>query len=261
MFQFPKVESHYLPHVATQRGSILRRRHVRTLLGDQLDATSLLGFLIDFAALGVRQLRPTEETLGHAGRVCVAAGFNGLGVELQRLAHEAAQRRLLLLDDLVQLAELWRLEVASGATELDLAALVRRPAPAAAQRHAALREHAAIDELPFDSLAIELELGEFARHFWPLFMRGCERAIGPQVFAGMRYMQARVEHAALGRDELLAELDGLLGVVPELGASVGAAGCAALTAQLDVLEVCLARGRALIDAPALLRPSSPRPRL
>lgn len=255
MSRFPNVAAHYLPHVREMRCDLRHRPRVRTLLSDRHEATTLLGFLIEFAAVGVRLLRPAEETLHNAGRVCISAGFNSLGVELGRLAHEAAQRRLLLLDDLVQLADLWRTEVASGATELDLAALVRRPAPAAAQRHAALREHATIDALPFDSLAIELELGELARHLWPTFMRVCEDKIGSRVFEGMRYMQARTEHAALGRDELLGELDGLLRVVPELGPSMAEAGGAAIHAQLDVLELCLARGAALVEAP-LMRPSS-----
>ena len=245
MSDFAHLEQHYLPHVQDTRYATRDDPSVRAVLRDGLDATAQLGFLIEFAAIGVRLLRPGEETLCHAAKVCLAAGFTSLGVELERLGQETAQRRLLLLDDLVQLAELWREQVASAGAALDLAALVRRPAPAAAQRHAALREHAALDELPFDSIAIELELGEFAREFGPRLMRACEAKIGSQVFAGLRYMQARTEHAALGSDSLLEELDGLVRIAPQLGAPMAAAGSAALRAHLDVLAVCVARGRRL----------------
>lgn len=251
--KFRYAARHYIPHVESARTAARDHAPLLTVLAERPDSRTLLGFLIEFAAIGVRVLRPTEDTLANAARTCIDAGLNGLGVELARLGHEAAQRRLVLLDDLIQLASAWREQFDAA---LDIAALVRRPAPAAAQRHAALRELAAIDELPFDSLAIELELGEFARGFGPRLIRAGERAIGEAIFAGTRYVQLRVDHAALGADDILAELDGLLSVVPELGPAMATAGAAALRTHVDLLELCIARGRVLDGAPAPRR--SPR---
>jgi hypothetical protein len=230
---------------------------VHALLSDQLDATAQLGSLIEFSALGVRLLRPVEDSLRRGARVCLAVGLDALGDELRRLGNQAAQRRLLLIDDLVQLATMWCEQVTSQGQRLDLAALVRRSPPAAAGRHARIREAASADELPLAALGAEIELGHFAVSVGPQLMRACERKLGAQVFAGLRYWQARTDHAALGIDGLLERLDDLLRAVPELGESVASAGVEALGAHVEVLGACISRGQHLLDDDALA--TGPRP--
>ncbi|KIG14840.1 hypothetical protein DB30_06293 [Enhygromyxa salina] len=247
MLQYPYVDQHYVPHVQPARASAQVHRNVRALLSDELDATAQLGFLIEFSALGVRLLRPVEDSLARAALVCVAVGLDALGDELQRLGTQAAQRRLLLIDDLVQLAQLWREQVSSAGRGLDLAALVRRTPPDVAHRHAQLREAASADELPLAALGVELELGQFAVSVGPQLMRACERKLGAQVFVGLSYLQARTDHAALGTDRLHARLDDLLRAAPELGQSIASAGAQALRAHIEVLGACISRGRHLIE--------------
>jgi hypothetical protein len=242
MSQYRYVDQHYLPHVEQARAQAQAHPNVRALLSDQLDATAQLGFLIEFSALGVRLLRPVEDSLRRSASACFTVGLDALGDELQRLGKQAAQRRLLLIDDLVQLAQLWREQV-------DLAALVRRPPPTAALvRRAQLREATSADELSFVSiLGVELELGQFAVSVGPQLMRACERKLGAQVFVGLSYLQARTDHAALGADNLLERLDDLLGAMPELGQPIAFAGVGALAAHVDVLGACISRGQALAD--------------
>lgn len=252
MSQYPYVDQHYVPHVKHTRAQAQAHPSLHALLSDQLDATAQLGFLIEFSALGVRLLRPVEDSLARSASVCLAVGLDALGDELRRLGKQAAQRRLLLIDDLVQLAQLWREQVTSAGQSLDLAALVRRPQPEAAGRHGQIREAASAGELPLASLGVELELGQFAVSVGPQLMRACERKLGAQVFAGLSYLRARTDHAALGADGLLERLDDLLRAVPELGQSIAFAGAQALAAHVEVLAACISRGQHLIHDDALV---------
>ncbi|PRQ10234.1 hypothetical protein [Enhygromyxa salina] len=251
MLQHPYVDKHYVPHVRRARASAHAHPSLRALLSDELDATAQLGFLIEFSALGVRLLRPVEDSLARGASVCLALGLDALGEELRRLGGQAAQRRLLLIDDLVQLAQLWREQVTSSGQRLDLAALVRRAPPANARHHAQVRGAAWAGELPLASLGVELELGQFAVSVGPKLIRACERKLGAQVFVGLSYLQARTDHAALGADGLLERLDDLLRAVPELGESIASAGAEALSAHVEVLGACISRGRHLIENDAL----------
>jgi hypothetical protein len=251
MSQYPYVDQQYVPHVERARAQARAHPSVHALLTDQLDATAQLGFLIEFSALGVRLLRPAEDALRRGALMCLAVGLDALGDELRRLGDQAAQRRLLLIDDLVQLATIWSEQVTSAGQRLDLAALVRRTPPPAAGRHARIREAASVDALPLAVLGVELELGQFAVSVGPLLLRACERKLGAQVFVGLSYWKARTDHAALGADDLLERLDDLLRAVPELGESVALAGTEALAAHVDVLGACISRGRHLLHDDAL----------
>ena len=251
MSRYPSVDEFYVPHVEPVRALALVDPSVEALLSDQLDASAQLGFLIEFSALGVRLLRPAEDSLRHGASVCLELGLDALGDELRRLGKQAAQRRLLLIDDLVQLAQLWREQVSSAGQSLDLAALVRRAPPQAAARHAMIRETASADELPLAALGVELELGQFAVSVGPRLLRACERKLGAQVFVGLSYLQARTDHAALGADSLLECLDELLRATPELGQSIAFAGAEALAAHVEVLAACISRGQALSHDDAL----------
>ncbi|PRQ02283.1 hypothetical protein ENSA5_25190 [Enhygromyxa salina] len=248
MSDYVHVDQHYVPHVERARERARRAPSLSALLFDEVDARTQLGFLIEFCALGVRLLRPAEDSLRRGVEVCLGVGLDSIAAELDRLGKEAADRRLLLIDDFVQLAQLWREQAAIDSPALDLGALVRRPQPAAALRHAATREAACADPLPLALLGVELELGRFALDLGPRLIRACERKLGPRVFAGLTYLQARAEHAALGSDELLGCLDELLWIAPEYGESIALAGADALAAHVAVLEVCLARGRRLVRA-------------
>jgi hypothetical protein len=252
MSQYPYVDQQYVPHVRRARAQIQAHPNVHALVSDQLDATAQLGFLIEFSALGVRLLRPAEDSLRRGALVCLAVGLDALGDDLRRLGDQAAQRRLLLIDDLVQLATIWSEQVTSAGQRLDLAALVRRAPPPAAGRHMQIREAASADEVPLAALGVELELGQFAVSVGPQLMRACERKLGAQVFAGLSYWQARTDHAALGIDDLLERLDDLLRAVPELGESVALAGIEALAAHVEVIGACISRGRHLLDDDALV---------
>lgn len=242
MSDFNHVDQHYGPLVEPTRHEADAHPGLRALLGDELDASAQLGFLIEFCALGVRMLRPVETSLRRGAVTYAEAGFDSLASDMTRLANDAASRRLRVIDDLVLLAALWT-ERGDGA--LDLGALVRRPPPSAALRHAALREQAANDPLSFAILGVELELAEFSsRHVYPL-LRACERKLGATVLERTSYLQARCEHAGLRADDLLERLDDLLRAVPELAEPIAAAGIAAANAQLQVFAACVNRGQRL----------------
>jgi hypothetical protein len=248
MSDYAHVDQHYVPHVEAARDEALAHRSLRALLSDELDARALLGFLIEFSALGVRMLRPVEANLRRGAVACSEAGFDSLAADFTRLSKDSASRRLRLIDDLVQLSSLWRERF--DAEGLDLGALVRRPAPRAALRHAAVREAAVADTLPFGLIGVELELGVLAMASGSRLLRSCERKLGAAILERASYLHVRSEHAALRADDLLERLDDLLRAVPELGPPIACAGGEALRAQIAVLAACVNRGRRLARASA-----------
>lgn len=248
MSETKHVDQNYLPHVQQARACAASHPSLRALLSDEIGATVQLGTLIEFCAIGVRLLRPLEDSLRRAMSVCVTVGFDDLGEQLQTCARQAADRRLHLVDDLVQLAQLWREQVLGNEAGLDLRALVRQPAPAAARHHAALHEATPLDELPFMALGVQIELGEFARSFGPRLLRACEHKLGAEIFAGMSYIQQATEDAAIARAGLLSCLDDLLRVAPDFGELIAGAGAEAVSNQIAVWSVCAARGARLVNA-------------
>lgn len=252
MSDYPYVDQHYVPHVEHARVRAQGDPQLRALLSDELDARTLLGFLIEFYAVGVRMLRPVETSLQRGAVGCSEAGFDSLAADFTRLSKDAASRRLRLLDDFVQLAWLWR---ERGGEALDLAAMVRRSPAACVQRHAEVRDAAAADSSPLALLGVELEIGQLAIDFGPRLVRACERKLGSGVLSRLSYLHAWTEHAALRSDDLLERLDEMLRAVPELGEPTALAGVDAVASLLDVFADCVARAnkpRPHADTPAVV---------
>jgi hypothetical protein len=240
MSDYAFVDQHYVPHVEPTRVRAQQDPCLLALLSDELDAHTQLGFLLEFYAVGVRMLRPAETLLLRGAVACGDAGFDSLAADFMRQSKDAASRRLRLLDDFVQLAWLWR---EHGGEALDLASLVRRPPAASVPHHAAVREAAAMEALPFSLLGVELEIGELAIDFGPRLMRACERKLGAGVLSRLTYVHAWTEHAALRADDLLERLDELLRAVPELGEPTALAGVDAVSSLLDVFADCVVRAQ------------------
>ncbi|MCA9680687.1 MAG: hypothetical protein KC457_00710 [Myxococcales bacterium] len=231
------IETLYLPHVAETRAR--GRACVDAVLPADAQDQAVLGFLIEFCARGVRMLRPVEGWMRRSGQACVDSDLCELGVALLVASRGEKQRHLLLIDDLVQLTELWRRRFGQ---KLDLGALVRRETPSA-RRHAKIREFAGYGEHPWLSLGIELELAELIVDLGPRLMRRCEDQLGSAVYAGMRFVQARVEHAALHRQSWDQQLEALLRDSPRHAEATAIIGCGAVDAMVDFLGECAAQGR------------------
>lgn len=244
MSEFTHVDHHYLPHVEAARARVHEDPRIRWLLEDS-SATEMLGFLIEFCALGVRMLRPVDGWLRRSARDCLDAGFEELGWALMSASRDEAPRHLLLIDDLVQLSQLWRRQIASDGRSLDLRGLVRREAPASAQRHAVVRETAGQPDLGYLALGIELELDGLSMALGPQLQRACEDRLGSGIYEGLRFIHARTEHAALQNYDWLEILDRLLTVCPELGEPMALVGCEAVDAMLGFFGECIERGRVL----------------
>lgn len=260
---YPAIAEYYLPHVAATRARLEVDTRVAALLTEDNGSTQMLGFLIEFCALGIRMLRPVEGWLRASGEGCVAAGYEDLGRELIAASTDEAQRHLLLIDDLVQLLDIWRGGVApwrkgtslsggpprrrtddkSDALALDMPALVRRDCPESAVRHALIREAASDPSQPYLALGVELELGHLARTLGPRLFRACEAQLGMQVFEGMQYLHSRIDRGALHNDRWMLQLEALLRACPELGPAVAVVGCEATSAMLDFFAECIERGR------------------
>ena len=238
MSDYAHVDQHYVPHVESARARAQTDPHVRALLSDELDAPAQLGFLLEFYGVAVNMLRPVETSLARGAAACTEAGLDSLSADFVRLYKDAASRRLRLLDDLVQLAWLWR---ERGGATLDLATMVRRPAGFSALRHAAVRDVAAAESLPLLLLGVELEMAELAIGLGPRLARACERKLGGAVLSRLTYLHAWTEHGALRADDLLERLDELLRAMPELGEPIACAGADALTSLLDVFAECVSR--------------------
>ncbi|NVB38443.1 hypothetical protein G6O69_11425 [Pseudenhygromyxa sp. WMMC2535] len=239
MSHYPHVERLYLPRVAPTRARLHageRDPSLERVLFGELDERELLAFLIQFCALGVRMLRPVESWMRRSGEACVRAGFDELGAQLLATAPGEARRHLLLIDDLVQLSALWRDRV--DPRGLDLRTLVRREAPESARRHALIRELTGDPERPWLSLGVELELNELAMALGPRLIRRSGDRLGPEVFAGMRFLQARTEYAALNLELWLDQLEPMLRCMPHLAGPMAAVGSEAQAAMLDFLISC-----------------------
>ncbi len=241
MSHYPNVEQHYLPFVEIGRARGHADLRVRALLSPAAGRGELLPFLLEFCALGVRMMRPVQGWMERSARACVSAGFIDLGVALRAAARGEDQRHLLLIDDLVQLAELWRSPADPGARpgpRLDLGALVRREPPESVRSHARIRLAACALERPYLAVGVELELAVLSRYLGPQLIRACERALGSDVLRGLRFIQARSEHGALSEHTWLTQLEALLRVFPEYGEPIAALGSAASDAMLDFVGDC-----------------------
>ena len=248
MTQTQYVDQHYVPHVEAARARSAEHPSLQALLGEGLDATEQLASLIEFCAIGVRVLRPLEDTLRRAASVSLTMGRDELAQQLLIGSRRAGERRLLLVDDLVQLAQLWRQQVLGGESRLDLRSLVHQSAPPAAARQVAWLEDSPLDELPFLALGVLIELGEFARSFGTQLMRASEAKLGSEIFECMGYIQAAAEDAALAQDGLRASLDDILRVSPDFGELIAAVGLASVEARIEVWATCVRRGAALVHA-------------
>jgi hypothetical protein len=105
-----KLESEYLPRVADARARLQKDPRLAALLDGSLGPLELLGFLLNFSALGVRSFEGVEQILR------IAAAFASSGAtELAAALAAVAERELLgdrlLVEDLFELGEHWQAEL------------------------------------------------------------------------------------------------------------------------------------------------------
>ncbi|MFO7564729.1 MAG: hypothetical protein R6X02_18945 [Enhygromyxa sp.] len=204
-----RVESVYLPKLADARARLQSEPRLRALLDGSLDGIELLGFLLNFSALGVR----------------INAG--------------EPERERLLLDDLFDLGQRWRIELGA---RINVELLLHQPPPRSLLRWMDLREVIAEGPCPSALLALELELSDLHARLGPALLQICERTLGAKLRPSF--------WAALGSDALeqaSARLERLLESESSSTEAIAEAGRAGLELYLELLGDCVELGRELAE--------------
>ena len=206
------------------------------MLGPDSDDREFLGWLINFATLGVSMTEPVEGWIRRAGIRCQQIGLQEVGDYL--LKHSAHERdhHLMMIDDSKHLANRWRR--LSGDT-LDVTALIERPASSSIQAYVDLHERANDSDTPFRQVAIEAEIERLALVVGPRMIERCRRAFGDEGLSEMSFVTSHVEldvgHTAFN-DRLMQRL---LDVRPDAVDLLVQTGTDALACYMDFLTDCL----------------------
>lgn len=237
------LKKHYLPHVEASRERITTDPRIGSVLDPDTDPLRVLGFLIQFSALGVQMTEPVESWIRRAGERCQQLGMKQMGRALISHAKHEAGHHQMMIADLKIACERW---VALGRPPLDPQVLLAQPPTEAMKRYVGIHEDTIASEHPFAQIAIETEIERMSTVLGPALIEGCRRILGEQMLAGMSFID---EHAALDVGHTAmneAELDKLLATQPELGPMLADTGRRALAIYLDFLGDCVDAGDRLL---------------
>jgi hypothetical protein len=209
---------------------------VTTVLSPALDPETLELFLINYCSLGIGMTEPVEGWIRRAGERCAAIGLPDLGRSLVlHSAHEAGHH-LMMIEDTRKLVARWN---SRHVRPLDVEQLLRRPPSPGVERYRALHENVIAGDAPFAQLAIELEIENLSVVHGPRLLGRCAERLGPEIMAGLSFLE---EHVAVdvGHTKFnMRELDRLLGRHPTFLDALVSAGTAALAAYAEFLDDCL----------------------
>lgn len=232
----------YTPRVTAARARITSDADLATILHEDSKPEHVLGFLIQFSALGVFMTDKVESWIARAGRRCQALGHAELGRALVIHAKHEAGHDAMMVEDLHKLVPRWN---SRYQPQLDARALLDQAPTEAMHRYVAIHEDTIASELPFSQIAIEYEIEMMSTVLGPALMRACDRALGPEIVKDMSFI---AEHAAIdvGHTALNeVELDKFIANYPEQAEPLARTGADALGIYLDFLGDCARKGRAL----------------
>lgn len=241
----PHVRELYTPRLAAARKRITSDPTLAPILDPDGDPDLVLGFLIQFSALGVEMTRRVDEWIARAGRRCELLGHAQLGRALVLHARHEAGHHNMMIDDLRLLVPRWN---QTQALELDVDSLLALPATDAMCRYVAIHEDTIDSDAPYGQIAIEYEIEAMSVILGPALLQACSRALGPEILAGMSFIG---EHTALDVGHTAmneAELEKFLAAHPAEAERLAEIGQAALGIYLDFLGECVHGARELLDA-------------
>ncbi|NVB43014.1 hypothetical protein G6O69_34650 [Pseudenhygromyxa sp. WMMC2535] len=241
MHQHPSLYMHYLtnPHVFATRVRTTEGPWIRALLDGELGPEAVLGFLIQFCALGVRMVEGVDGWMVRAGQACVRLGRRELGESIIERAAEEAGHDSMLVEDLFELAPLWR---ERAGHQISAENLLSQPPPRSVLRYAEIHEEVIASAAPWAQLGIEYEIETMSTVVGPPLIQRCREDLGDEIMQGLSFVRAHVE---LDDEHTLtnaARIDELLAREPALGRDIARAGAAALDAYLEFLSTCVELG-------------------
>lgn len=218
-----RLESLYLPRLAEARAAAPIDPPVAALLDGSLGVVELLGFLLNFAALGVRMFAGKDPT------------------------------ERLLLEDLFELGSCWSREVG---IRINPELLLHQPPPRSLLRWLDLGE--ALARRPAASLAIDFELATLHARLGPALLQSCADRLDANLRPGF-WVGAHSDLLEAARARLETALEDAPGSVEDLAEDLAGIGRAGLRAYLEVLGDCVALGRELaerVGVPVRVRPDA-----
>jgi hypothetical protein len=236
------VERLYTPQLAVARTRVTRDATITDIIDDDADPKEVLGFLIQFSALGVFMTDKVEGWIKRAGERCIELGHAKLGRALVMHAKHEAGHHEMMIEDLNKLLARWN-QIYSPA--LDAATLLGQAPTESMLRYVEIHEDTIASAQPFGQIAIEYEIEKMSTVLGPALMGACTRALGEDIVKQMSFIE---EHAALDVGHTAmneAELDKFLALHPEQGERLAQIGEQALGIYLDFLGDCIRKGREL----------------
>jgi len=217
---------------------------IRRLLGPDLPAEVLLGFLLHFSALGIGMTEPVEGWIERAGRCCGEMGLAKLSAALIAHARHEAGHHVMMIDDTKRLVDQWN---ARSSLKLDADTLFALGPTPAVRAYQHLHEEVISGPSPYGQLAIEYEIEMLSVRIGPLLVQQCRDLLGDEILSSMSFIDDHVKldqgHTQFNR----RQLGHVLGVHPDFLEPLVHAGTLALHAYGDFLAECLCKGRELVE--------------
>ncbi|MCA8979080.1 MAG: hypothetical protein KDC14_03555 [Planctomycetes bacterium] len=236
------VERLYTPKLEEARARVRADETLAAIIDETADPRDVMGFLIQFSALGVFMTDKVEDWIRRAGERCTQLGHTALGRALVMHAKHEAGHHHMMIEDLNKLIPRWN---EAYAPPLDASALLAQTPTSAMQRYVDIHEDTIASEQPYGQIAIEYEIEKMSTVLGPVLMNACARALGREVIEQMSFIE---EHAALDVGHTAmneVELDKFLAKHPEQAQRLAEIGAEALGIYLDFLGDCVRMGRSL----------------
>jgi hypothetical protein len=217
---------------------------IRRLLGADLTAEVLLGFLLHFSALGIGMTEPVEGWIERAGLRCGEMGLAMLSQALVSHARHEAGHHRMMMDDTKRLVDRWN---ARRSPQLEADTLFALGPTPAVRTYQYLHEDVIAGLSPYGQLAIEYEIEMLSVRIGPRLVRQCRELLGDDILSSMSFID---EHVKLDQGHThfnCRQLGHLLSVHPDFLEPLVQAGTLALNAYSAFLAECLFKGSELAE--------------
>jgi hypothetical protein len=236
----------YEAALAEARLGFVNSPTMRALLDQNVDATLLEAFLIQYCSLGVAMTEPVERWVKGAAASTAKLGFERLAKALDKHARDEAGHHEMMIADTRSLVARWNAKADERPRTLDADALLGAPITPGVAGYQKLHEDVIGGVAPFGQLAIEYEIEQLSVNAGPQLIGRCVDVLGRDILTCLSFLEEHVAidqgHTAFNR----RQLERLLDEAPQTIDALIDTGRAALAAYGACLADCLERARAIV---------------